>query len=362
MTPSRKLTACLFTLAAAMPLALIAPLAHGQSRGAEAHHSHAARIESFSVVQVSRVGPGSELEFALAGAPNRKISLQIAGATAPLDLAEVQPGRYEGSYTVRARDRITADSLVTARIERDGETTTAFLDQSVVRGARSPLQSLPQISDFQVTAPERVRPGDELVFSMNGSPGGKARVMVPGVPHPIALDETSRGVYQGSYTLRRQDRTDGPLSATGLLVVNGKESMQRFDRDFGAPPQRASERPVELRAAAACANCGVIESVRRVEESADSNNVLGTVAGGVAGGVLGHQVGGGKGRDLATIAGALGGAYAGNRVQNNMNKSAEYLVVVRLESGASQTVKFENEPSLKVGERVKVENNNVVRL
>ena len=99
-----------------------------------------------------------------------------------------------------------------------------------------------------------------------------------------------------------------------------------------------------------------------VEAKGDGNNVVGTIAGGVVGGVLGHQVGGGKGKDIATIAGALGGAYAGNRVQNNMAKTTEYHVVVRLESGATQTVKLAAQPALKVGERVKVEDNAVVRL
>ena len=109
-------------------------------------------------------------------------------------------------------------------------------------------------------------------------------------------------------------------------------------------------------------NCGVIEAVNVVETKAEGNNVVGTIAGGVVGGVLGHQVGGGSGKDLATIAGALGGAYAGNRVQSNMGKTTEYQVVVRLETGATQTVKFAADPAFKTGERVRVENNNITRL
>jgi outer membrane lipoprotein SlyB len=111
-----------------------------------------------------------------------------------------------------------------------------------------------------------------------------------------------------------------------------------------------------------CTNCGVIEAVNLVEAKGEGNNVVGTIAGGVVGGVLGHQVGGGSGKDLATIAGALGGAYAGNRVQNNMGKTMEYDVIVRLESGASQTLKFKDDPNFKTGQRVKLENNTIVRL
>ena len=321
-------------------------------------------MDAFSVNQLQQVGPGSELEFTLRGTPHRKVSVQITGATAEFQMSEVQPGRYEGTYTVRSRDRITAESLVTARIERDGEVVTTSLDQSVVKGARSPLEALPKIAAFVVAAPEPVHPGDELTFALNGSPGGRARAALVGVDQPIVLREVSRGVYEGTYTLRRQDRADGPLSASGFLVVNGKESTRSFQRVFDAPPhaRNRSDHVQNTQALPACPNCGVVEAINVVEAKGDGNNVVGTIAGGLVGGVLGHQVGGGKGKDIATVAGALGGAYAGNRVQNNMAKTTEYHVVVRLESGATQTVKLAAQPALKVGERVKVEDNAVVRL
>ena len=107
---------------------------------------------------------------------------------------------------------------------------------------------------------------------------------------------------------------------------------------------RERDRPVRTTALPACLACGVIEAINVVEAREDGNNVVGTIAGGVVGGVLGHQVGGGNGKDIATIAGALGGAYAGNRVQNNMGGTTEYHVVVRLESGTTQTIKLASNP------------------
>jgi len=348
-------------LATAVSLALVSGVAQAQPRSTDSRAAAVAQVRAFSVNQLPRVGPGSELEFNLSATPHRNVSVQIAGATAPLPMSEVQPGRYEGTYTVRSRDKITAGSVVTARIEHEGEVVTASLDQSVVKGARSPLAGLPTIAAFVVAAPERLQPGDELLFSMNGSPGGTARAALPGVDQRILLKEVSAGVYEGTYTLRRQDRTQGPLSASGFLLVDGKESTRSFERVLAVPvPER--DGPVRTTAAAACGGCGVIEAINVVDVRKDANNVVGTIAGGVVGGVLGHQVGGGSGKDIATIAGALGGAYAGNRVQNGMAGTPEYHVVVRLESGTTQTIKLSSNPLLKVGERVRVENNAVVRL
>ena len=114
--------------------------------------------------------------------------------------------------------------------------------------------------------------------------------------------------------------------------------------------------------AAACLRCGSVVSVVPVDVNSDAPNVLGTIAGGVLGGVLGHQVGGGTGKDLATVVGALGGAYAGNRVENNMGKSRVFRVTVRLESGGNQSFDYADDPALRVGTRVRVENGVLIRL
>jgi outer membrane lipoprotein SlyB len=362
MTVKHRIAASLLALSAALPATLAATIVHAETRSTDTRAASIARIDSFSVAQQSKVGPGSEIEFTLTGTPGRNVMLRIAGATADLPLSEVRPGHYEGSYTVRSRDRITAASLVTARVEKDGEAVMASLDQSVISGAPSPVIASPKIAAFVVAGPDRVRPGDELKFSMNGSPAGRARVAVVGIQQPVALAEVSRGVYEGTYTLKRRDHPDKALSSTGFLSVNGKESTQRFERDQDR--LRGSDRSdrSEHTSAAACVNCGVIEAVNLVETKAEGNNVVGTIAGGVVGGVLGHQVGGGSGKDLATIAGALGGAYAGNRVQNNMGKTTEYQVVVRLETGTTQTVKFAADPAFRTGERVRLENNSITRL
>ncbi|HKE42241.1 MAG TPA: glycine zipper 2TM domain-containing protein [Casimicrobiaceae bacterium] len=114
-------------------------------------------------------------------------------------------------------------------------------------------------------------------------------------------------------------------------------------------------------AAANCATCGAIESIRYVEEKGTGSGV-GAVAGGVVGGVVGHQFGSGRGNTVATIAGAGVGALAGNEVEKNVKKKSYYVITVRLDNGNKQSVSQTAKPALKQGDRVKVVDGNRVAL
>ena len=103
----------------------------------------------------------------------------------------------------------------------------------------------------------------------------------------------------------------------------------------------------------ACADCGVVQSIRYIEEEGKSSG-LGAVAGGVVGGVLGHQIGGGTGKTVATVAGAAGGAYVGNKVEKNKNKSAYWSVAIKMDSGTIRTFSYTSKPAVNEGERVKL--------
>ncbi len=358
-----KIPSHLAALGLALSLGFGQPVLAQSSRDAYANRP-TATVEWFGVEQLRTLAPGSELSFTLNGTPGASVRLQIVGATDEVRMSEGRPGNYSGAYTVRSRDRLSAASLVTALVTKDGQTMSVAMDQSLVLGARSPVpQPVSRISDFTVTARDRVRPGDELEFAMTGAPSGAARVKVQGVSAGIALTEVRRGVYEGRYTLRRGDRVTRDLDATAFLVVNQRESSQRFARgsrdeeDAVNRDRRAGE---ERQRAATCIECGVVESVDVVQIKGDKPNILGTIAGGLIGGVLGNQVGGGSGKDLATIAGVVGGAYAGNRVENNMDKAEVHRVLVRLDSGATRSVDYPSDPGVRVGTRVRFDNGAIV--
>ncbi|MDO8207661.1 MAG: glycine zipper 2TM domain-containing protein [Gallionella sp.] len=104
---------------------------------------------------------------------------------------------------------------------------------------------------------------------------------------------------------------------------------------------------------------GVIDSIETT--SGGSGDIgAGAIIGGVVGGVLGHQVGGGSGQDVATVAGVVGGAVVGHQVEKQNRQQDAYRIRVRLERGGYETV-TQSISDLRVGDRVRIENNHVSR-
>lgn len=157
----------------------------------------------------------------------------------------------------------------------------------------------------------------------------------------------------------------GVATMTGLIPVAQSNSVQQQDLQPKTQPQsvRPAEKPPRAApnrdAAIACADCGVVETIRTVEVEGKGNG-LGMIAGGVTGALLGNQIGRGNGNAVATIAGAAGGAFAGNEIEKNMKKSLRYQVRVRMNDGTYRTLYQSSAPTFAVGENVKVVNGRVV--
>lgn len=117
--------------------------------------------------------------------------------------------------------------------------------------------------------------------------------------------------------------------------------------------------PVES-AKPVCANCGVVLAVNVTEEEGKGSGV-GVVAGGVVGGLVGNQVGQGTGRDLATIAGVVGGAFAGNKIEKQAKKTKSYDITVKMDGGSEHIYRQAAVPDMVKGQKVKIENDVVVK-
>jgi outer membrane lipoprotein SlyB len=107
---------------------------------------------------------------------------------------------------------------------------------------------------------------------------------------------------------------------------------------------------------------GYVESIHVYRETDNQPINVGTVLGGIAGGVIGHQIGSGTGNTVATIAGALGGAFVGNEIEKSEVRGSRYRITVRLDSGTTLVVEDSRDVDLRVGDRVRVENNRVYRI
>ncbi len=108
---------------------------------------------------------------------------------------------------------------------------------------------------------------------------------------------------------------------------------------------------------------GVVESIQQSSNGiANSGIGAGTIIGGVVGGVLGNQVGGGTGKTIATVAGVAGGALIGHEVDKSRQaNSLTYTVNVRLNNGDLQAIHLDGISDLRVGDRVRIENNQLFR-
>jgi len=123
--------------------------------------------------------------------------------------------------------------------------------------------------------------------------------------------------------------------------------------------QAARPRANASAAVAACADCGVIESIRAVEAKSQGTG-LGAIGGAVIGGILGNQVGRGGGRTAATVVGAGAGAYAGHEIEKNVSQSVSYRIRVRMSDGSIRTFHENTQPALGVGQKVRVTGESIV--
>lgn len=350
----KKIVLGLFAVAAFSPLPYLAGEVHAQNYTV----TTAPRIDGFDVQAVRKPEPGNELAFTLYGSPGGSAAVQISGATGGLVLSETETGVYEGSYTIRKRDKITANSTVTANLRVGNQVVSTLLDEPLIgtpsgrRSSRAAAAGAPKIDRFDVDPPQTLGAGEELTLTLSGSRDGKASARIAGVKGKIVLDEIRAGVYEGRYTIKRRDRIEANTVVTGHLRIGERETNAVLGQLLVAGP---GHQPRASRAARYCANCGVVEAINVVEVKGEGT-YLGKIAGGLAGALLGSQVGRGTGKTVATVAGAAGGAYVGNEVEKRVKTTKHYEVIVRLENGGTQTNTYTAQPPFAVGARVKAEN------
>lgn len=143
------------------------------------------------------------------------------------------------------------------------------------------------------------------------------------------------------------DSIPRPASASDIAPVR----YAAVDGSRSAVPSQTAERP----AAAVCNSCGVISSIRSVEQRGQGSGV-GAAGGAILGGLLGNQIGSGHGRQLATVAGAVGGAVAGNQVEGNMKTTHRWEITVQMDNGARRVLHQQAQPQWREGDAVRIVN------
>jgi outer membrane lipoprotein SlyB len=111
-------------IACAAPLAL----AREPVRAAVA----AVTVDGVDVEQVVALGAGVPLNFTVFGTPGALVTLRIDGGRRVLELREVEPGIYEGSYLIDSVDAVRPESRVTATLQKNGAVAYAALDEPLL--------------------------------------------------------------------------------------------------------------------------------------------------------------------------------------------------------------------------------------
>ena len=179
----------------------------------------ALEISRFDANRVHDLSPGTDLTFRLEGTPQATAMVTVSGLRQPITLRETDTGWYEGSYTIRTGDRLPSHPDVRATLRQGNRTTTAGLASS------------PHIQRFTME-PNRIEPGTELVFTLEGTPHATATVTIRNVARDMPMTETQSGVYEGRYTVRQQERVSAN-TVTATLEANGQVERTQLAAQMG---------------------------------------------------------------------------------------------------------------------------------
>ena len=178
-----------------------------------------AELRSLEVTSDGGLGAGTELQFTVEGAPRAIVRLRIDGVKRNIVLRETARGVYTGAYTITRQDRISEDSPIRATLRLRNR--TVMTNYSFPAGISRPpvaaaAPSALKIDRFFMAPIDKIEPGSELRFTLNGVPGGVAEFDIPGIADNVRMREARPGVYEGAYTLRRQDKLtpSRPIVAT----------------------------------------------------------------------------------------------------------------------------------------------------
>jgi hypothetical protein len=236
---------------ASLPAAA-APPAHFSS-----NHSLAPRVDDFDVQAVNRLRPGTPLRFTVQGTPGARTIVSIDGTQRSLLMTETSPGVYQGTYVVSRGDRIPDNARVTARLQRGDHVSTARLAEALENDRPMAASRMPEISRVTVTDEDR-RGRGWMRFTVMGTPGAQATVQfTTDQAYNLELEEIDAGEYSALYRLPPGMAldTDTPLQAR----------LQLGQRVASSSVANAYDNLSDRAMARGCRECGVVESVQRIQ-------------------------------------------------------------------------------------------------
>ncbi len=217
-----------------------------------------AQVELRSLLVSSDGGlqPGARLTFRVAGTPRATVVVRLQGVKGTIPLRELSPGLFIGRYTVKRGDRIAENSEVRANLRVGKRSSSASNTLAEVMRDQGPVVMAPpaqpappaapapdlRIERFGVAPFDRIEPGAELRFALDGMPGATVNVALPGVANDVGLRELRPGHYEGSYTLRRADN----LNPTRPVVATLRQGNRVATANLMLPQAQPQPQPAAV--------------------------------------------------------------------------------------------------------------------
>jgi hypothetical protein len=212
----------------------------------------APELRSLKVSSDGGLSAGAELGFTVEGTARAKSHVRIDGVNRDIILKETARGVYTGTYTILSQDRISQTSPIRAIVQAGNRNVVAnytfpvgmatvsvpladpvkavVVKEKTKEKTKAKAEKL-KIDSFTVDPVAKLEPGAELHFSLNGMAGGAAEVAIPGVAKKVSMHEVNPGVYDATYTLRKQDK---PKSTSAMVAT-----LSQGDNFVTAKPGKA---------------------------------------------------------------------------------------------------------------------------
>jgi outer membrane lipoprotein SlyB len=101
---------------------------------------------------------------------------------------------------------------------------------------------------------------------------------------------------------------------------------------------------------------GTVNGISEIREASQGGSLAGSIGGAVVGGAIGSLFGGGTGRTIATGVGAAVGAGAGGQAGASAGAVTAWDVSVRFDDGIDRVIRVYQQPTVRPGGRVRVQN------
>jgi hypothetical protein len=164
-------------------------------------------VQSLDVRADGPLQPGGRLRLRMEGTPHARAMVRIRGVRDSIALREVERGVYVGRYVITRADNIEPGAPIRAILRSGNRTAVAEYNVPDNVAAAQPAPQELRIARFVAQPVDSAEPGTVLRFTVEGNPGATmAYVDLPGIDRNVRLSEARPGVYEGAYTLRRDDR------------------------------------------------------------------------------------------------------------------------------------------------------------